>query len=89
MAQPVKSITHKRRQETFKVDDRVMLRHEAVGASFPHDKMAPLYVGPFRIVKVVSPSYFEEPKILSYETRNKSVHQSGFPFAVCGIYMSR
>ena len=59
VAQPVKTVTHKRRQETFQVDDRVMLRHELAGASFPHDKMAPLYVGPFRVVRVVSPSSYE------------------------------
>ena len=59
VAQPEKTVTHRRRQETFKVDDRVMLRRSFAGSSFPQDKMAPLYVGPFRVDKVVSPSSYE------------------------------
>lgn len=56
IAAPIKTIVHKRRNE---VDDRLFLDHRHAGVSFPHDKMAPLYVEPLRITKVNSPTSYE------------------------------
>jgi len=50
-----KVVRQKRRTEVFEVGDHVALRHSQTGASFPHNKMAPIFTGPFKIVEVTSP----------------------------------
>lgn len=59
IAQPTKTVTHTRRQVVFQVGDRVLLKRQWAGTSFPQDKMAPLYVGPFRISRVLGPKSYE------------------------------
>lgn len=56
---PEKTVVHKFSDEIFKEGDRVLLHHSQAGASFPHDKFADRYVGPFRIKAVISPTNYE------------------------------
>ena len=51
---PERTVTHKTRDDQYAVGDRVFLRREHAGTSFPQDKMSKLYVGPFEIEEVVS-----------------------------------
>ena len=48
-------VTQKRyRQEVFKLNQAVLLHRSKAGRSFPQNKMAPIWVGPFLISSVIS-----------------------------------
>lgn len=49
---PEKTVVHEFSDKVFKVGDGVLLRHSPAGSSFPHDKFAGRYVGPFRILRL-------------------------------------
>ena len=59
LSDPTPVVTRQLRHETFKVGQKVMLHRSYAGASFPQDKMARLYVGPFTITKVISKVAYE------------------------------
>jgi hypothetical protein len=46
----VHTVVHKKRDETFEPGDRVLLKRQQAGTSFPQDKMSKLYVGPFTVI---------------------------------------
>lgn len=46
---PERTVLHRKRDDIYEPGDCVLLRREQAGTSFPQDKMAKLYVGPFEI----------------------------------------
>ena len=51
---PAPVIAKQFRGETFKVGDMVYLHRSKAGVTFPQNKMAKLYVGPFPVVDIIS-----------------------------------
>ena len=55
MAEPERTVKHVYRAESFEVDDLVYVRREAAKLLATQNKLAPQWIGPFRVVKVISP----------------------------------
>ena len=50
----VKTVRPRKRKEEFIPGDRVLLRRDRAGETFPQDKLSPLWVGPFTVIKRIS-----------------------------------
>ena len=59
VAEPAPVVHKRHRLERFIVDDLVFLHRSRAGVSFPQNKMAKLWVGPFTVVKIVSAVAYE------------------------------
>ena len=59
IAEPERTVKHVYRAETFKENDLVYVRREAAKALATQNKLAPQWIGPYRVIKVISPVAYE------------------------------
>ena len=50
----IKPVTPRKRTEEFQPGDQVLLRRDQAGSTFPQDKLSPLWVGPFTVIRRIS-----------------------------------
>jgi hypothetical protein len=50
----VKPVTPRKRTEEFQPGDQVLLHRDQAGSTYPQDKLAPLWVGPFTVIRRIS-----------------------------------